>query len=566
MKQIVILGAGTGGTLIANLLTHQLNLSTWQITVIDQSQHHIYQPGLLFIPFALYGHDDTENLIKPIHEPLPRNVKFVNAETKFIDHINKRIDTAQGTYPYDILVCALGCRLAPEEVEGLADSLGIQVFTFYALEQAAKLRTALEKIREGRIVVHICDVPIKCPVAPIEFVFLADYYFNLKGIRNNIELTLVTPLSGAFTKPNANQVLTTIAEHKQIKIVPNFNVATINADANYLRSFEGVQIDYELLVTIPPNLGPQVIENSGLGDGSGYALTDPRTLRSLHSEHIYFLGDNTNVSTSKAGSVAHFEAETVVANILREIDGKPPQATYDGHANCFIESGYHKALLIDFNYDMEPLPGDFPLPYAGPFSLLQETYLNHVGKMTFKWIYWNMLLPGRLGYVPLLPSHMSIMGKDLTTTPQIKHTQSLHVQDVMTTPVISIRQGSSLAQAVTLMNKQHVSGLPVLDAEENLVGILTEGDFISALDIDTNHFSVALESIVRKYRSRKHMGTVVDDLMTKNPITIKPEDTLHTAIALMEKNHIKRLVVTNNFNKIQGIISRADIIKLFTMH
>lgn len=566
MKQIVILGAGTGGTLIANLLTHQLNLSTWQITVIDQAQHHIYQPGLLFIPFALYGHDDTENLIKPIREPLPRNVKFVNAETKFIDHINKRIDTAQGTYPYDILVCALGCRLAPEEVEGLADSLGTQVFTFYALEQAAKLHTALEKIREGRVVVHICDVPIKCPVAPIEFVFLADYYFNLKGIRNNIELTLVTPLSGAFTKPNANQVFTTIAEHKQIKIVPNFNVATINADANYLRSFEGVQIDYELLVTIPPNLGPQAIENSGLGDGSGYALTDPRTLHSLHAEHIYFLGDNTNVSTSKAGSVAHFEAETVVANILREIDGKPPQSTYDGHANCFIESGYHKALLIDFNYDMEPLPGDFPLPYAGPFSLLQETYLNHVGKMTFKWIYWNMLLPGRLGYVPLLPSHMSIMGKDLTTTPQIKRAQSLHVQDVMTTSVISIRQGASLAQAVTLMHQQHVSGLPVLDAEENLVGILTEGDFISALDIDNNHFSIQLESIVRKYRARKHMGTVVDDLMTKNPITIKPEDTLHTAIALMEKNHIKRLVVTNNFNKIQGIISRADIIKLFAMH
>jgi len=566
MKQLVILGAGTGGTLIANLLSQQLDLSKWQITVIDKAQQHVYQPGLLFIPFALYGYDDAQNLVQPIHEPLPRNVRFIAATIKLIDHHLKRVETTQGLYPYDILICALGCRLAPEEIDGLNDSLGQQVFTFYSLEHAVKLRAALDRIQSGRVVVHICDMPIKCPVAPIEFIFLADYYFQLKGIRNQIELTFVTPLSGSFTKPNANLVLTSVAKDKHINIVSNFNVAEIHSDKKYLRSFEGEQIEYDLLVTIPPNLGAEAIELSGLGDGSGYAVTNPRTLKSKLADYIYCIGDNTNVNTSKAGSATHFEAETVVNNILREIDDKPPLANYDGHANCFIESGYHKALLLDFNYDLEPLPGNFPVPHLGPFSLLQETYLNHVGKMTFDWIYWNMLLPGRLGYVPLLPSHMSIMGKDLAAAPQIKRAKTLHVQDVMTKDVVTIQQGLSITEAAAVMNLKRVSGLPVLDPEQNLVGIITEADFISALDLNNASISGQLEAIVRKYRSRKQMGTVVDDLMTKKVVTIKPNDTLQVAITLMEQNRIKRLVVTSYNNKVQGIISRADVMKLFAIH
>jgi sulfide:quinone oxidoreductase len=191
-------------------------------------------------------------------------------------------------------------------------------------------------------------------------------------------------------------------------------------------------------------VGPAVIDESGLGDGNGFGLTDPRTLKSRKADCIYFMGDNTNVATSKAGSVAHFEAETVLENLLLEIEGKHPVSSYDGHSNCFIESGYHKALLIDFNYDMEPLPNTSP-PYAGPFSLLEETYLNHVGKMTFKWVYWNMLLPGRLGHVPLLPSHMSFMGKDLKTTPQLRHATELHVKDVMSKEV-SRSAGAALSE------------------------------------------------------------------------------------------------------------------------
>ena len=293
----------------------------------------------------------------------------------------------------------------------MAEEMGRGVHTFYTLDGALAMREAIANMKEGRLVIDICEMPIKCPVAPLEFAFLADYYFTQKGIRDRIEISLVTPYTGAFTKPNANRILSKVAQDKGIQVVPNFATSAVDMAARAIRTFDGRTVEFDLLCAIPPNLGPAVLDESGLGDGAGYGLTDPRTLKSRKAEHIYLLGDNTNVSTSKAGSVAHFEAETVVENLLREIEGKPPLPSFDGHANCFVETGHHKAMLLDFNYDIEPLEGSFPLPYAGPFSLLEESYMNHVGKIAFKWVYWNMLLPGRLPNVPLLPVAHELPGQ-----------------------------------------------------------------------------------------------------------------------------------------------------------
>lgn len=565
MKNIVILGAGTAGALSANLLSHRLDLAEWAITVIDRSPLHIYQPGLLFLPFGMYGYRGQEDVVKPIAEPLPRGITFVATEVYLIDHANREVRTEEGTFPYDFLVCALGCRTAPEEIEGMAPAMGRGVHTFYTLDGALAMREAIAGMREGRLVIDICEMPIKCPVAPLEFAFLADYYFREKGIRDRIEISLVTPYTGAFTKPNANRILSKVANEKGIRVVPNFATSAVDVDKRLIRTFDGRTVDYDLLCAIPPNLGPAVIDGSDLGDGAGYGMTDPRTLKSRKAERIYLLGDNTNVATSKAGSVAHFEAETVVENLLREIEGKPPLQTFDGHANCFVETGYHKAMLLDFNYDIEPLEGSFPLPLAGPFSLLQESHLNHLGKLAFKWVYWNMLLPGHLPNVPLLPAHMSFMGKDLNTAPQIRVARAMHVRDVMTKDVVSIRQGTALPAAAELMVAKKVSGLPVLDAEDRLVGILTSADFMSAMNLDGGVVANALETVVRKRRSHKRMGTIVDDIMTPKPITIRAEDTLEHAIQRMDRNKIKRLVVTDPEHRIRGIVSRSDVVKLFAM-
>ena len=563
MKHIVILGAGTGGALTANLLSHRLDLRQWAITVIDRAHLHVYQPGLLFLPFGMYGYRTQEDVVRPIEAPLPPGVQFVAAEVHLIDHAQRAVRTAEGDFPYDFLVCALGCRTAPEEIENMAANMGRGVHSFYTLEDALALQAPLAAMTEGRLVVDICEMPIKCPVAPLEFAFLADWHFRERGVRDRIDISLVTPYTGAFTKPNANRILSKVAADKGIRVVPNFATAAVDADRRQIRTYDGRTVDYDLLCAIPPNLGPAVIDGSELGDGAGYALTDPRTLKSRRAERIYLLGDNTNVATSKAGSVAHFEAETVVENLLRAIDGKPPLQTFDGHANCFVETGDHKAMLLDFNYDIEPLEGSFPLPLLGPFSLLEESHFNHMGKLAFKWVYWNMLLPGHLPNVPLLPAHMSFLGKDLATTPQVRVARAMHVRDVMSKDVVTVHAGTSLPAAAELMVAKKVSGLPVLDVEDRVVGILTGADFMSAMNIEGAGIANPLETLVRKRRARKGMGTIVDDIMTRDPITIRAEDTLEHAVQRMDRNKVKRLVVTDNERRVRGIVSRSDMVKLF---
>lgn len=566
MKNIVILGAGTGGTLAANLLSHKLDLKEWTITIIDKADEHHYQPGYLFIPFKLYGYENRDDIARPITDPLPKNANFVKAEIQRVDHENKKVETSEGTFDYDFAISALGCHLAPDEVEGLEDTLGKNgVHTFYNLDSALAMQDALDNMESGKLVIDIADMPIKCPVAPIEFAFLADYYFHEKGNRDKIDIYLVTPYAGAFTKPNANRVLSGIAEDKQINIVPNFSLESVDGEKKVINSYEGNSVEFDLLCVIPPNLGPDALEESGLGDGTGYALTDPKTLRSRKAENFYLLGDNSNVATSKAGSVAHFEAETVVENVLREIEGEKPLPSFDGHANCYIESGFHKALLIDFNYDVEPMEGKFPTPVVGPFDLLKETYINHMGKIAFDWIYWNMLLPGYMPMVPMLPSQMNFVGKDMSTHPKIQRSQAIKIKDIMTTDVATVSEGTSLKEAASIMAEKNVSSLPVLDVNGKLSGVITEADFLAAMNIEEDSvIRQMFNTVIRRSRPRKTRTTMVEGLMTKKPITIKEDEPLQSAIQLMDKNKIKRLIIADNEDRVTGIVSRPDLVRLLS--
>jgi sulfide:quinone oxidoreductase len=239
------------------------------------------------------------------------------------------------------------------------------------------------------------ELPYKCPVAPLEFIFLADWYFHERNMRDKVELTLVTPLPGAFTKPRAAALLGDTLENKKINLVPEFYTERVEPEAKVLVSYEEEEVPYDLLVTVPVNMGAEVIGRSGLGDELNHVPVDKHTFLSTEYDNIFALGDAAALPTSKAGSVAHFAAEVFIENFLRYIDGQEMISLFDGHANCFIESGFGKGILIDFNYDVEPLPGKYPLPGIGPFSLLQESEMNHWGKMMFRWMYWNILLKGK---------------------------------------------------------------------------------------------------------------------------------------------------------------------------
>jgi len=408
MKKLVILGGGTAGTMMSAKLRRALPPDQWSITLVDQDNTHIYQPGLLFIPFGIYRRQDV---VKPRARYVPPGVALVLSGIDVIDAENDTVKLGDGTeLTYDFLVIATGSRIVPSEIEGLTGpGWGKNTFDFYTLEGAQNLFYALERFEQGRLVLNVAEMPIKCPVAPLEFLFLADWFFHQKGIRDKVEIVYATPLDGAFTKPRASALLGGLLEEKGVKVETVFNASEVDGEGRILKSWDDRELRYDLLVSIPTNMGSEAVDRSGLGDDLGFIPTEKHTLRAKEFKNVFVIGDATDLPSSKAGSVAHFQGDILEKNILRAIDGRRLVEEFDGHANCFIETGFGKAVLIDFNYDTEPLPGRFPLPGVGPLHLLGESESNHWGKMAFRWVYWNQLLAGR--EIPFVDSQMSLLGK-----------------------------------------------------------------------------------------------------------------------------------------------------------
>jgi sulfide:quinone oxidoreductase len=403
MKRLVVLGAGTAGTMIVNKL--EKRLPAWDIVVVEPSPQHVYQPGLLFVPF---GKADEADLVRATHPLLPERVTLIQSEVDLVvpDENIVRLESGE-VIAYDQLVIATGTRPRPDQTEGMVGpGWRKSVHEFYTLEGAVELRRAIEAWDGGDLVVHITEMPIKCPVAPLEFAFLADDYFAEKGIRDRTRITYVTPLSGAFTKPIAAERLGSMLDDRGIALEPDFYVERV--DGSELVSFDDRRIPFDLLVTVPLNMGADFVARSGLGDELNHVRVDQHTFLATGYDDIWAVGDAANLPTSKAGSSAHFGGEVFVDNFLEHVAGEPMTRSYDGHANCFVESGNGKAMLIDFNYETEPLPGTYPLPRVGPFRLLAESRLNHLGKLAFRTTYWNLLLPGRR--IPV-PNAMSMAGK-----------------------------------------------------------------------------------------------------------------------------------------------------------
>lgn len=408
MKTFLILGAGTGGTMVANKMAHELDPQEWRIVIVDKFETHYYQPGFLFIPFGIYSPNDV---VKPKRDFIPQNVEYVLSDIELIEPEKNRVILTKENkvINYDYLVVATGTQIHPDETEGmLEDGWHENKFDFYTIEGATALGRFLKFWKGGRLVINVTEMPIKCPVAPLEFLFLADWFFHERGMRDDVELIYATPLDGAFTKPRASAILGDMLDQKGIKLVPDFNIGSVDNEAQKIVSWDEQEVEYDLLVTVPTNMGAEVIDRSGMGDELNFVEIDKHTLQSNKWENVWVIGDAGNAPTSKAGSVAHFMLDVLIENILRHMEGLEPQPKFDGHANCYIESGFEKGILIDFNYDVEPLPGKFPLPGFGPFSLLKESEANHWGKMAFRWIYWNILLKG--GEMPF-ESQMSMAGK-----------------------------------------------------------------------------------------------------------------------------------------------------------
>lgn len=407
MRHLVILGAGTAGTMAANKLRARLDVKEWRITIVDQDNNHHYQPGYLFMPFGKYR---PSEIVKPRAKFIPKGVELTISEIDRVVPSENAVLLADGRrLAYDQLVIATGTTPRPDQTPGLiGPEWRKSVHEFYTFEGSKALAAALEKWAGGRLVIHITEMPIKCPVAPLEFAFLADSFFKKKGMRDRVELVYVTPLDGAFTRPLAARTLGGMLAERDIALEPDFAIERVDEERQVLVSYDEREVPFDLLVTVPLNMGADYVARSGLGDELNYVPVDKHTLLSTAWPNIFALGDASDIPASKAGSTAHFAVEVFAENFVHHIRGEAMPERFDGHANCFIESGGGKALLLDFNYDTEPLPGTFPLPVVGPFGLLRERRSNHWGKLMFKWVYWHLLLKGR----PLpISAHLSMAGK-----------------------------------------------------------------------------------------------------------------------------------------------------------
>lgn len=407
MKRLLILGGGTAGTIMANKMRKDLPRDEWDITIVDQFKTHYYQPGFLFIPFGIYKENDV---VKPKGDFFPAGTNVVYSRIERIEGENNQVLLDNGVaIKYDYLIIATGAKIAPEETPGLKENLWRRsIHDFYTIEGATNLAKFFRTWQGGHLVINIAELPYKCPVAPLEFAFFADAFFTERGMRDKVKITYTTPLSGAFTKPRASQMLGGLLEEKNIEVIPEFYVESIDNEKQEIVSYAEDRIPFDCLVSIPTNMGDPMIERSGLAEDLNFVATDKNTLQSKAYENVFVIGDATNLPTSKAGSVAHFEADVLYENLIARIEGRPFTASFDGHANCYIETGYGKGTLIDFNYDTEPLPGSFPFPGLGPFGLLKESRMNHYGKLLFRWIYWHILIKGR--EMPI-SSEMTMAGK-----------------------------------------------------------------------------------------------------------------------------------------------------------
>jgi sulfide:quinone oxidoreductase len=396
---ILILGAGTAGTEAAVVLKRSMRGA--RITVVDVDDTHIYQPGQLFLPFGDYA---PEQLVKPRSSFIPDGVELVLSPVDSVDTQTQQVRLADGRrLGYDQLVIATGAHPSPDLLPGFSTTPGVH--HFYSIDAAMALKEALAGMTSGKLLVGIGGAQLKCPVAPLEFALLADAQLKTMGVRDDVEITFFTPLRGAFPRATCSIALAYVLLDRGIPLEGLFHASQITDGA--ITSTDGRTLEFDLLVAAPPHVGADFIRRSGLGDELGFIPVDPGTTQAIGYDNVWVLGDAGATEAPKAGTVATYQMSAFAKNIRAVSRGEAPPARYDGHANCFVESGNGKALLIDFNYEVEPLYGHFLVPWVG-LPLLKESRLSHWAKLAFRYVYWAGLLRGHLAR---LPSRLIMLGK-----------------------------------------------------------------------------------------------------------------------------------------------------------
>jgi sulfide:quinone oxidoreductase len=351
-KELLVVGAGTGGLMLSNHVARQLAREIARgevaVTLLGDRDAYLYQPGLLYVPF---GRMRVPELIRKVKDLLVPGVTFIHDRAERIDPESRTVTTRGGRrLGYDYLVLATGSDINVAEVPGLAEG----GHWFYTVDGALKLRDALARFQGGRVVIAM-GLPHKCPVAPLEFTFMLDEWAREKGIRAQTEIIYTFPLNRAHSIENVAAWAAAEFAQRQIKLETFFNLEAVDPVKREVSSLEGTTLSYDLLVVIPPHKGDTLARDSGLAQGDTWIPTDRHSLQVGTYDNIFAIGDATGLPVSKAGSVAHFQAEVLAENLVGLLTGGNASHRYDGKAFCFIEAGLNKATYITFDYTHPPV-------------------------------------------------------------------------------------------------------------------------------------------------------------------------------------------------------------------
>jgi sulfide:quinone oxidoreductase len=359
--RILILGAGVGGQVVANELRRRLS-SEHYVTLIDRDMRHAFAPSFLWV---MTGERQPQHVTRDVRVLVRPGVEVINAEIRRIDVANRRVETNHESLAYDYLVVALGADLAPEDIPGLPSA----AHTFYTLDGATQLRTALDGVGGGTVAVVVSALPYKCPGAPHEAAMLLADFFRRRGRRGTVDVHLFTPEPQPLpvAGPVLGEAVQQMLAQRRIGFHPSHKLTAVNPDTRELLFDAKPPVKYDLLVAIPPHRPPALVREAGLANDSGWIPVDRQTLATRH-EHVYAIGDITAVAIPgrwkpdvplmlpKAGVFAHAEALVVARRIAAEIAGVAATDTFCGDGFCMLEAGEDLAGIAFGDFFAEPSP------------------------------------------------------------------------------------------------------------------------------------------------------------------------------------------------------------------
>ena len=380
MKNIVIVGGGFAGISVANKLVKKLRRNDAKVILIEPNEFNVYEPQYVFWPFYKYS---QTKFTKSIRKVLSGKVNWLRTKVNNIDSTNKILALENGdTLLYDYLVIATGAKMEVDQIDSYEDN---DIHHFYLVDATKKLQERLRNFKGGTIVITPSTVPYKCPPAPAEFTFLLDTYLRKNKLRDKTKIKYLYPLMRPYPEPRVSEKIQKLYDKRGIEFVEFFNFDSIDKTNKKVISLEGDEIDYDLLIIIPPHKGHEVIINSGLGDREGFVPTDRFSLKVDNQENMYAIGDCTNLPVSKSGAAAHFSSSALIKNLLLEMKGKEATKKYGGFTVCFVVTSFRRSLLLVFNYKFPPVK-------LG----LHNLFLYGLFKRAFKIVYFKALIKGFL--------------------------------------------------------------------------------------------------------------------------------------------------------------------------